>query len=324
MEYNNTVDLDTLKEQGITDDDLQGFTGEQSPDPIPESTPQVESELITEVVPEPAITPTTESEIVPDHDSVSKHVPYDRFKEVNDKNKVLMAKIAAFEAQQSQTTAPQQPAPVQQTPQQQVSIAEQITKIADEKVRKDLGITDDIETLQYTDPTKYLQYVKGVSKEEYRIEAEYNQQQVVYNENINFINELKSIPDFPVLYQFAEQELDELPRKDAKKIDDAYVRIDSGRGTKADFEIIRNFANQCKEKMNGINQAPAQGAFSTPTVTPTASPLDKASGLPRATNLGGARTASMSWQDVDKLASQGRFDEIPKDMLMQIHPDLAK
>lgn len=320
-DQDNLVGVDTLKDH-FTEEELNGMMA--VPEPTPEPQPEPEPEPVTE--PEPTLEPVQEP--APDSDKVSTHVPYDRFKKINDEKKLLEARLAALEAQQQSQPAPvQQPITQQQTtPQQpQISVAEQIAKIADEKVRKELGLTsEDIDQLSIIDPAKYLQYVKGVSKEEYRLETEHHQQQQVYVENVTFVNELKAIPDFPVLLQFAEKELDELPRREAKTIDDAYERVNAGRGSAKDFSVLRDFANKCKEKMTGISQAPTQGAISMPVTQPVVNPLDKAAGLPKATNLSGAKTAAMSWGQVEQLIQSGEIDKIPKDMLAQIDKRLLE
>ena len=125
------VDAETLKQQGFTDEDLQGIMPsepEPTPEPVTEPTPEPEPAIeTTEPTPEPESEPTA-----PDSDKVSKHVPYDRFKEINDKNKVLAAEIAALKAKQFEP-APQptqQPAPAQQPPQARINIEEQISKLA--------------------------------------------------------------------------------------------------------------------------------------------------------------------------------------------------
>lgn len=316
------VPADTLKGH-FTDEELQSIMTE------PEKAPEQQPNQIPEQEPEPTTNKPTEPEQnAPDGDTVSKHVPYDRFKEVNEKNKVLAAELAALKAAQQKqqpVTQTQQPPQMQNQPQgQQLSVAQQIAKIADEKVRKELGITEeDLETLQFTDQKKYLQYVKDVSKEEYRMENEYHQQQMVYVDNVNFVQELQAIPDFPVLFQFAQQELDELPRREAKKIDDAYERVNNGRGNKEDFAVLRDFANKCKEKMSSINGAPMTGAFSMPKNQQPVpqqqnNPLDKAANLPRSQSLSGSKTGAMSWTQIEQLVREGKIDEIPPDMLAQI------
>jgi hypothetical protein len=330
MEEINLVPVDTLKDH-FTAEELQGITTEQPKET--EKTTETPAELAEEQDNSAEHSAEQEEPSQVGGDTAEKLKPtviaYDRFKEINDKNKLLAAELAAVKASQQQQSAPvQQPAPAAaQTNQQpqQIDVSELIAKMADEKIRKALKITDDIETLQYTDPAKYLQYVKGVSKEEYRLEADYQQRQVVLNENLSFAQELKAIPDFPVLLQFAEAELDELPRKEARKIDEAYERVDNGFGTKDDFVVLREFAKKCQDKMKGITQAPAQGAISLPEQAAqiATTPLDKAAGLPMAQNLSGAKTSAMSWAQVEQLIRDGKSDQIPKEMLKQIDPRLV-
>lgn len=306
------IDLESLKSQGLTDDDLQEFLPNSETPPV-----EVPVEVIEEEKPVEEETPqdsVTVDEEIPHADNLKAAL-----KEERDRRKVLSAELAALKAQQAQPIT-QQSAPVAQQPSLNTptatSIEEQIAKMADDKVRNALGITEDIDTLQYSDPQLYLKYVKGVAKEEFKLESQYEQQSALYNQNRTFVSELQQQADFPVLYQFALAELDEMPGKQSKVIGSAFDRIDKGIGSKDDHETIKAFTAECRAKMAGTT--------TTTVIAPTTSPLDKAIGLPRATGLSGARTASMSWTDVEKLATQGRFDEIPKDMLMQIHPDLAK
>lgn len=321
--FNDTVSLDTLKEQGFTDEELK-MVMEQQPESTPEPQQEPQQEPTTEptVEPEPTPEPTPEPP-APDSDKVSKHVPYDRFKEVNERNKVLMAELEALRAAQQQA-APQQPQPQQAPQQQQSDVYSQIKNYAKQEAVKKLGIEGNPQDLMFTDTEKYEEYLTERAKIEYQETYKYQEQQKVYQDNVSFVRELQSIPDFPTVYQYAMQELDEMPRKQARVIDEAYSRIDAGRGTSKDFEVIRNFANQCREKMNGVASQPpiTQAAISTPPVQ-QANPLDKAAGLPRANNLSGAKTAAMSWSQVEQLIVEGKIDQIPKDMLKQI-PTLEK
>lgn len=315
-------DVESLKQHGFTDEELAGLTPKT----------EVSSETVTDVKietedVEPIVDSDTTDNSQSDGETVSKLKPtvvaYDRFKEINDKNKLLAAELAALKAAQTPTPTPTpQPAPQQPVQQsQQPNISEQISKAADEKVRKELEITDDIETLQYTDPKKYLQYVKNVAKEEFKMESQYEKQVEIYSQNLNFVNDLKTQKDFPVLYQFAIAELDEMPGKKSKVISAAFDRINSGVGSKEDIATIKDFTNECRTKMTGINTPPTP---STPAPAPlTTSPLDKAAGLPRATGLSGAKTSAMSWAQVEDLIRQGKSDQIPKEMLRQIDPKLV-
>ena len=310
----NIVNVDTLKDH-FSDEDLQEFLPkEDAPqETIAESTETATDEQQQEeTVKDDVIIPTEDVE--PHADNLKMAL-----KEERDKRKVLAAELAVLKAQQTTTTTPQQPAPVPQQ-QPQTSVEEQIAKIADEKVRKALEIDEDIDTLQYSDPTKYLKYVKSVAKEEFKLETQYEQQSKVYNENVNFINELKSQQDFGVLYQFAIAELDELSGKEARPKEQAFARIDRGVGTKEDIETIRTFVNTCRAKMSGV----ATESNVKPVSTTATSPLDKAIGLPRAQNLSGAKTSAMSWAQAESLIREGKIDQIPEEMIRQIDPRLLE
>ena len=320
IDTNDTVSLDTLKEQGFTDEDLAGLT----PEPTPEATPEPQQELEQ---PEPTPEPV-EEQPVPDHDNVSKHVPYDRFKEVNDKNKLLAAELAALKAQQPQqpqTTHQQPPTQPQSQPQAQVDVRTAILKYAEQEAKKRLGIDGDPRDLKYAEDDKYEEYMTEKATIAFQETVKHQKSQETLNENKEFVRELQSTPDFPVLYQFSQQELRTLPFGEAIEISDSFNRINAGQGTKTDFDTVRTFANQCREKMTGIrSQPPAQqqGGFSMPQ-TPAPSPLDKAAGLPRSQSLSGAKTGAMSWSQVEQLINEGKADQIPKDMLKQIDPRLV-
>lgn len=314
MDNDSFVGMDTLKDH-FSEEELQAHLPQQETpaEPVTEPSETAINEPQQEEVVKDDVTIPTE-DVEPHADNLKMAL-----KEERDRRKVLAAELAALKAQQTTTTTPQQPAPVPQQ-QPQTSVEEQIAKIADEKVRKALDIDEDIDTLQYSDPLKYLKYVKSVAKEEFKLEAQYEQQSKVYNENVNFINELKSQQDFGVLYQFAIAELDELSGKEARPKEQAFARIDRGVGTKEDIETIRTFVNTCRAKMSGV----ATESNVKPVSTTATSSLDKAIGLPRAQNLSGAKTSAMSWAQAETLIREGKIDQIPEEMIRQIDPRLLE
>lgn len=330
----NTVDIASLKQHGFTDEELaphiqQDTSTEQETSSETATDVNTEAEAReTQQTPEPVETSPTEGDT-----SVKKHpnvVSYNRFKEINDKNKLLEAELAALKAQKPTELAP---APTQQPaqPQPQTNVPDDIAIRADREVREKLKIasTVDVDDMvwQMENPKEFRQYLKEIAKVEYRLETDERQRQQTYQENIKFVQELNAIPNFPVVFQFSLQELNELPYREASKISEAYGRINTGAGSASDFTTIREFAKQCQDKMIGITAAPFQGAVSvpaTPAPAPTPTLLDKAAGLPRANNLSGAKTSAMSWTEVEKLAAAGEFDKIPADMLRQIDPKLLE
>ena len=167
-----------------------------------------------------------------------------------------------------------------------------------------------ISDLMFTDPDKYDQYVSEKTRLEFTQMQELNARKATLDSNVNFVAELKAIPDFPAVYQFALEELDGMKRKDAAPIDQAFQRIDAGAGTDADFTIIRNFAKVCQDKM----QTPPV------TTTPTTTSLEQAQNLPKAgaLNGGGAASPTLSWDEVRKLYAEGREKEVPEEIRKQI------
>jgi DNA-binding transcriptional MerR regulator len=322
----DVVDVDTLKEHGFTDDELKDFLSKE-----PETTPKTEPapgatpETIPAATEEPATVGVTDEE--PHADNLRAAL-----KEERERRKVLAAKLAALEAKQpTQVTQPAQPQ--QSAPQQQpkTDIRGQIKTYAKQEAAKILNIEGNPQDLMFTDTEKYEDYLAERAKIELQETTKYEEHQRVYADNVSFVNELQSQQDFPVLYQFAVAELDELPGKQARVIEQAFNKINQGMGSKEDIATVRKFASDCREKMNSTNPEPPvtmQGGILVPNQQQTAqqqpSKLDQAAGLPRATHLGGAKSASMSWVEVEKLATQGKFDQIPKELLAQIDPKLLE
>lgn len=327
---NDFVEVSTLKDYGFTDEELAGVV---TPDPTPDSTPDPDptpDPVDPTPTPDPDPTPDPVDYSQVDGDTVDKKHPnvvaYDRFKEVNDRMKAMKAELDALK----QSPAPQPQQPVYQQPSAPVppvDLAEKIAEIAEHDVRRRLGIIGEIEDLQIQDPKKYAQFIKEVAKTEIKLENKINEDVRIQYENDSFIKELGSRTDAQVLVSFAEQELDELPAKEARPIERARERLLQKQATSDDLAILRKFVGDCQEKLNAINNpapAPTPGAISTPSTPPATSPLDKAAGLPRSQSLSGAKTSAMSWAQVEQLIREGRINEIPKDMIAQIDPRLLE
>ena len=311
-----TVSLDSLKDHGFSDEELQGLT------PQEETVVESVTEPIETAVEVPPVVETPQDSVTVEEEEPHADNLRMALKEERDRRKTLSAELAVLKAKQSQP-APTPPVQQYQPPAQQqtTDINEQIATMADEKIRKALGITDDIETLQYSDPTKYLQYVKGVAKEEFRLESQHEQSTNLRNNNVSFVQELQQQEDFPVLYQFALARLDEIPGKQSRKIGEAFYRIDQGIGSLSDQESIRSFTDECRTYMV---LSKTEKPSTTTTNTPTTSPIDKANGLPRSTTLSGNKTSAMSWTQVESLIREGKIDQIPKEMISQIDKRLLE
>ena len=324
---NNNVDLASLS---------QHFTEEELATVLPK-----EEAENAEVVAEQAEPQEEQHEepSQPDSDIVQEEKPqklkptviaYDRFKEVNDKAKALAAELAALKAQkpveptQPAQTVFEQPKPVQ--PSQAEAKAKyyaMLSSTADKQAREILGISDaDLTELQFVDNAKYQALLDTRATIVQEMHRENMMAFQVRQANEQYVAKLQSDPMFGPVYQFAIQDMQDLPLKEVAKFQQAEARVAQMRGTDADFALLDKYLDEYKAKFLAITgQKPAMPQVS---VTKTKAPLEKAEGLPRANNLSGAKTAAMSWQQVEQLIRDGKADQIPKEMLSQIDPKLIE
>ena len=162
---------------------------------------------------------------------------------------------------------------------------------------------EDLEGLMYEDPQKYNEFVRFEGQAEYVIT---NQQIAVQKQrqtNMNFVNEIKSIPNFNELYQRGVERLNGMTMRDAQPINQAFYNVDIGEGTETDFEVIRKFVDELQKEE------------STNTNVPN-NPLQVAQSLPKAGALnGGVPTPNKATEeDILKAYDTGNLDNLPKDV----------
>lgn len=162
---------------------------------------------------------------------------------------------------------------------------------------------EDLESLMFEDVQKYNDFIRFEANAEYTIT---NQQLAVHQQrqtNLNFVNEIKSLPNFGELYQRGLEKLNGMTMRDAQPINDAFYRVDIGEGTEADFETIRNFVNELQNER----------ATSTDV---TNNPLQVAATLPKAGALnGGVPTPNkVSEEEILKAYQTGNLDALPDDV----------
>lgn len=162
---------------------------------------------------------------------------------------------------------------------------------------------EDLESLMFEDVQKYNDFIRFEANAEYTIT---NQQLAVHQQrqtNLNFVNEIKSLPNFGELYQRGLEKLNGMTMRDAQPINDAFYRVDIGEGTEADFETIRNFVNELQNER----------ATNTDV---TNNPLQVAATLPKAGALnGGVPTSNkVSEEEILKAYSTGNLDALPDDV----------
>lgn len=162
---------------------------------------------------------------------------------------------------------------------------------------------EDLESLMFEDVNKYNDFIRFEANAEYTI---INQQLAVHQQrqtNLNFVNEIKSLPNFGELYQRGLEKLNGMTMRDAQPINDAFYRVDIGEGTEADFETIRKFVTELQNER----------ATNTDV---TNNPLQVAATLPKAGALnGGVPTPNkVSEEDILKAYQTGNLDALPDDV----------
>lgn len=184
---------------------------------------------------------------------------------------------------------------------------EEVSNIRDfvrREALKRFNITaEDLESLMFEDVQKYNDFIRFEANAEYTIT---NQQMAIYQQrqtNINFVNEIKSLPNFGELYQRGLEKLNGMTMRDAQPINDAFYRVDIGEGTEADFETIRKFVTEL------------QNERATSTEVPN-NPLQVAATLPKAGALnGGVPTPNkVTEEDILKAYQTGNLDALPDDV----------
>lgn len=180
----------------------------------------------------------------------------------------------------------------------------QIRSYAQQEAARRLKI-EDASDLMFTDAQKYQELLHEQARIEYQMTRQQEERQETYQKNVAFIGELKAIPNIGELWQKGTEMLDGMTRKDAAPIDAAFMRLDQGMGTDADFKVIRDFTEKVKSAMS----APAQN------------PLETAKTLPKASALnGGALTsAKLSEEEILRYVEEGRESELPAEIRKQIN-----
>lgn len=184
---------------------------------------------------------------------------------------------------------------------------EEVSNIRDfvrREALKRFNITaEDLESLMFEDVQKYNDFIRFEANAEYTIT---NQQMAIHQQrqtNINFVNEIKSLPNFGELYQRGLEKLNGMTMRDAQPINDAFYRVDIGEGAEADFETIRKFVVEL------------QNERATSTEVPN-NPLQVAATLPKAGALnGGVPTPNkVTEEDILKAYQTGNLDALPDDV----------
>lgn len=290
-------ELVNIEEAGFTPEDLENAgveletteetdTQETATDE-PSTTDTVESDANdAEVEPE---APNTNEETEETH--ANDHNLKAALAQERARRKAAEERARQYEAQQRPITLPE----------------EEVSNIRDfvrREALKRFNITaEDLESLMFEDVQKYNDFIRFEANAEYTIT---NQQMAVHQQrqtNLNFVNEIKSLPNFGELYQRGLEKLNGMTMRDAQPINDAFYRVDIGEGTEADFETIRNFVTELQNERETNTEVPNN-------------PLQVAATLPKAGALnGGVPTPNkITEEDILKAYETGNLDALPKDI----------
>lgn len=291
-------DLVNIEEAGFTPEDLEN-AGVELEETAEETDTQ---ETATD---EPSTTDTVESdandaEVEPEAPNTNEETEETHANDQNLKAALAQerARRKAAEERARQYEAQQRPITL---PDEEVS---NIRDFVRREALKRFNITaEDLESLMFEDVQKYNDFIRFEANAEYTIT---NQQMAIHQQrqtNINFVNEIKSLPNFGELYQRGLEKLNGMTMRDAQPINDAFYRVDIGEGTEADFETIRKFVTEL------------QNERATSTEVPN-NPLQVAATLPKAGALnGGVPTPNkVTEEDILKAYQTGNLDALPDDV----------
>ena len=306
MDFKEDATLDDLEKLGVTEEEAREFLPKEEPQ---EETPAEETAEPQEKSEESETAPVGEETTVTDDHSDNLKAA---LKEERARRKALRDELDTLKAQMQ----PIKQQPIQPT--QAPDVLSDIRQKARAKAIESLKIEGNPSDLMFADPEKYEEFVSERARLEYEAVHAYQENQRVYGENVAFVNELRNIPDLPAIMHYANEDLDEMPRKQSRKIEEAYDRVDKGKGNKDDFQVLRDYVAEVQKKMTGTNTSATTQTQPQANVSGLAGKLEQAAQLPKANQLSGGKTKQMSWEEVEKLAREEKWDEIPPDMLKQL------
>ena len=291
-------DLVNIEEAGFTPEDLENAGVE-----LEETTEETDTQETTPDEPstdDAAESDANDAEVEPEAPNTDEGTEETHANDQNLKAALAQerARRKAAEERARQYEAQQRPITL---PDEEVS---NIRDFVRREALKRFNITaEDLESLMFEDVQKYNDFIRFEANAEYTIT---NQQMAIHQQrqtNINFVNEIKSLPNFGELYQRGLEKLNGMTMRDAQPINDAFYRIDIGEGTEADFETIRKFVTEL------------QNERATSTEVPN-NPLQVAATLPKAGALnGGVPTPNkVTEEDILKAYQTGNLDALPDDV----------
>ena len=320
MKYKSLEELRAAFPDEPMDDlaEIAKETGLDTTSPQEEETGDENSETpAEETAEEETETPEDEEE---EADPKTKYALIQARKKEKDKRKAaeaeLKAKTEEYERRIAELSARPQQQPQYQAPAQEQAVQPSYYDIlmdeADVLARKeagiDRGITDDeLSTMQFTEPKKYQKYLLAkniIATEKHR---ENVTKAKVTQENQRLIAEFNAHPQGQAIYAFADSLLDDMPRRESRKVDEALQAISTASATTEQLDVLRKHFKDAEARFmeaKGVSQK--QMPLNAPQMPQGASKLDRLADTSRTQELrrGGAR--AMIESDLDRM-----FEEDP-------------
>ena len=313
---------------GFTEDDLKGFVQEPKQGDAPAGEPKAEPQQAAPQNPEPTADdePKPQAEPpAPPSDDQNVDKPQDgeghgdlgkalaeeraRRKAMGDELNQLKSQLAQMRQAQTQAQAPAVPPKTRQ----------EILAYAKQEAARRMNLSQkDIEDLMFTEPAKYEDFVRQQGAIAWEQEEQVKHAMQLRQQNVDFVQaNFASLPNIQAIYQKGNEMLNDMKRGEAREIDEAYSRVDSGVGTEKDFKVLLSFRDKIIAAMQGAPSTAGAPAPANPAPAPQVSnPLTQAAGLPKAAALTGANPAQpkLSNEDILRAVREGREKDLPKDI----------
>ena len=269
----------------------------------------------------------------PDSDNKGK-VPYERFKEVNDKYRKMEQEAQALRQQLAQMQQPQQEVQRQETQQeteapkqnQQIvpmDLLKQAYEIAKDQVISSLGLTEEEYTdLEYQDEAGKAEIDRAIkfqydsicqqARERAQMLAQQEQMkqqalQTAYNDYLQNAEEEQKRDDFNDIWEYATTEhWSGLAPYHQAVIQNAFTNVNNGQGTLEQIQLVQDYYNAAKA---------AYLAQDKSAVTQN----KKVANVPRVDKVRGTPSAGgMTMAEVERMINETPWEQVPKEIRDQL------
>lgn len=266
----------------------------------------------------------------PEESKEGTTIPYQRFKEVNDRMKQAEARVKELEEAQKQKpatpAAPAVQAPPAPAPQKQEEsefsqeALQKIAQMAIANVRAKNNIDDEsLEAMEYSDdPAVKLAYQNAVQEEVARIkqqairmaaerrEAAAEREQA-YNDYAQENAAFMKRPDNEKILAYIQKDIQEQPSRQKNMLLQSIARLSNKQGTYQDLFVVQT--------MVGKYIADYEAADKPPAVPAPAAKNKKVAGLPTAPDVQGTPGAGeFTLAAAERMIDAGEWDRLPKEV----------